>query len=74
MTDRAHRIAVVGAGPAGFYATGHLLDAEPEIEVDLYDRLPTPWGLARAVLAVALRELGPNPHDAADAPAREETP
>ncbi|MGI9116773.1 MAG: hypothetical protein ACR2JV_03950, partial [Gaiellales bacterium] len=47
MTDRAHRIAVVGAGPAGFYATGHLLDAEPEIEVDLYDRLPTPWGLVR---------------------------
>ncbi|MGI9187141.1 MAG: hypothetical protein ACR2J9_06425 [Gaiellales bacterium] len=27
MTNRAHRIAVVGAGPAGFYATGHLLDA-----------------------------------------------
>ena len=47
MTNRAHRIAVVGAGPAGFYATGHLLDAEPEIEVDLYDRLPTPWGLVR---------------------------
>ena len=51
MTDRAHRIAVVGAGPAGFYATGHLLDAEPEIEVDLYDRLPTPWGLVRAGVA-----------------------
>ena len=47
MTNRAHRIAVVGAGPAGFYATGHLLDAEPEVEVDLYDRLPTPWGLVR---------------------------
>ncbi len=47
MTNRAHRIAVVGAGPAGFYATGHLLDAEPDIEVDLYDRLPTPWGLVR---------------------------
>lgn len=47
MTDRAHRIAVVGAGPAGFYATGHLLDAEPDIEVDLYDRLPVPWGLVR---------------------------
>lgn len=51
MTDRTHRIAVVGAGPAGFYATGHLLDADQPIEVDLFDRLPTPWGLVRAGVA-----------------------
>ena len=48
MTDRTHRIAVVGAGPAGFYATGHLLDADQPIEVDLFDRFFHP-GLAAGV-------------------------
>jgi ferredoxin--NADP+ reductase len=51
MPNRPARIAVIGAGPAGFYATGHLLDAEAAIEVDLFDRLPTPWGLVRAGVA-----------------------
>lgn len=51
MSERPHRIAVIGAGPAGFYATGHLLDADAAIEVDLYDRLPTPWGLVRGGVA-----------------------
>jgi ferredoxin--NADP+ reductase len=42
------RIAVVGSGPAGFYAAGQLLSsAEPAVIVDLFDRLPTPWGLVR---------------------------
>ena len=43
------RIAVVGAGPAGFYATEQLLKAG--FEVDLLDRLPTPYGLVRAGVA-----------------------
>ncbi len=51
MTNRSARVAVVGAGPAGFYAAGYLLDAEAPVEVDLYDRLPTPWGLVRAGVA-----------------------
>ena len=38
------RVAVVGAGPAGFYASGHLLAADRPVEVDLFDRLPTPFG------------------------------
>ncbi len=49
------RVAIVGAGPAGFYAAGHLLNqrAHPDLEafVDVYDRLPTPWGLVRAGVA-----------------------
>jgi ferredoxin--NADP+ reductase len=45
------RVAVVGSGPAGFYATGSLLTAEPPIEVDLFERLPTPWGLVRLGVA-----------------------
>ena len=44
---RPLRVAVVGSGPAGFYAAGALLAAETPIEVDLIERLPTPWGLVR---------------------------
>ena len=40
------RVAVIGAGPSGFYATDQLLTAGAE--VDLYDALPTPYGLVRA--------------------------
>jgi ferredoxin/flavodoxin---NADP+ reductase len=46
------RVAVVGSGPAGFYAAGALLASEePRVEVDLIDRLPTPWGLVRLGVA-----------------------
>src|SRR5439155_1371965 len=45
------RVAVVGSGPAGFYAAGALLDAEAPIEVDMIERLPTPWGLVRLGVA-----------------------
>lgn len=42
------RVAIVGSGPAGFYAAGQLLSStDPTVTVDLYDRLPTPWGLVR---------------------------
>src|SRR3954464_8336799 len=46
------RVAIVGSGPSGFYAAGHLLkDKERVTQVDLYDRLPTPWGLVRGGVA-----------------------
>jgi ferredoxin--NADP+ reductase len=45
------RVAVVGAGPAGFYAAGHLLAGDRPVCVDLFDRLPTPFGLVRAGVA-----------------------
>jgi ferredoxin/flavodoxin---NADP+ reductase len=45
------RVAVVGSGPAGFYATGALLSAESPVEVDMIERLPTPWGLVRLGVA-----------------------
>ena len=46
------RIAVVGSGPAGFYAAGHLLkDTSGRFEVDMLERLPTPWGLVRSGVA-----------------------
>jgi ferredoxin--NADP+ reductase len=41
-------VAVVGSGPAGFYAADALLKSEePAVLVDMLDRLPTPWGLVR---------------------------
>src|SRR3954462_11580949 len=45
------RVAVVGSGPAGFYAAGHLLDADLPVEGDMIERLPTPWGLVRLGVA-----------------------
>ena len=45
------RVSVVGSGPAGFYAAAALLDAEVPIEVDMIERLPTPWGLVRLGVA-----------------------
>ena len=50
--DSPIRVAVIGAGPAGFYAAGHLLkDSAGRIEVDMLERLPTPWGLVRSGVA-----------------------
>jgi ferredoxin/flavodoxin---NADP+ reductase len=46
---QALRAAIVGAGPSGFYATEALL--KRGFEVDLYDALPTPFGLVRAGVA-----------------------
>jgi ferredoxin--NADP+ reductase len=54
MTNDTHsspvRIAVIGSGPAGFYAAGHLLK-ESSVEVDMFERLPTPHGLVRSGVA-----------------------
>jgi ferredoxin/flavodoxin---NADP+ reductase len=51
-TENPLRVAIVGSGPAGFYAAGHLLkDKERVVQVDMFDRLPTPWGLVRAGVA-----------------------
>ena len=50
--ERPLRVAIVGSGPAGLYAAGQLLGpAEPVACVDVFDRLPTPWGLVRAGVA-----------------------
>ncbi len=50
--DRPLRVAIVGSGPSGFYAAGQLLThKELTIEVDLFERLPTPWGLVRGGVA-----------------------
>lgn len=46
------RVAIVGSGPAGFYAAEQLLNAkDAEVRVDMFERLATPWGLVRAGVA-----------------------
>jgi ferredoxin--NADP+ reductase len=50
--DSPIRVAVIGSGPAGFYAAGHLLkESAGPFEVDMLERLPTPWGLVRSGVA-----------------------
>ncbi|KAM3592737.1 uncharacterized protein V6R79_024123 [Siganus canaliculatus] len=41
------RVCIVGSGPAGFYTAQHLLKARQDVEVDIYERLPVPFGLVR---------------------------
>jgi len=46
--ERPLRVAIIGAGPSGFYAAGSLLQQkEVNVSVDMFDRLPTPYGLVR---------------------------
>ena len=50
--ERPLRVAIIGAGPTGFYTADHLLrKAGVHVEVDLFDRLPTPYGLVRLGVA-----------------------
>ncbi len=46
------RIAIIGSGPAGFYAAEALLRrTDTAVQIDLFDRLPTPYGLVRGGVA-----------------------
>ena len=44
---RRIRVAVIGAGPAGIYAADTLVNDYPGAQVDVFDRLPAPYGLVR---------------------------
>ncbi len=45
------RAAIVGSGPSGFYATEALFRSEPVVLVDMFERLPSPFGLVRSGVA-----------------------
>jgi ferredoxin--NADP+ reductase len=47
MTVAEPRIAIVGAGPAGIYAADILLGRVPTASIDLFEKLPAPYGLVR---------------------------
>ena len=51
------RVAIVGAGPAGAFAAASLLRACGDVEIDLLERLPTPWGLLRGGVAPDHQEI-----------------
>ena len=45
------RVAIVGSGPSGFYATEALLKSGQRVKIDLLERLPVPYGLVRSGVA-----------------------
>ena len=45
------KVAIVGSGPSGFYAAEALFKHLPDVQIDMYDRLPTPFGLVRGGVA-----------------------
>lgn len=45
--QRNYHVAVVGSGPAGFYTSKYLFKQVPDLRVDMFERLPTPFGLVR---------------------------
>ncbi|MDO4612969.1 MAG: FAD-dependent oxidoreductase [Actinomycetaceae bacterium] len=47
MSDRKLNVAVIGAGPAGIYAADILSKSDVDVAIDLYERLPAPYGLVR---------------------------
>ena len=57
MADAVPRVAVVGAGPAGAFAADRLLRRRGDVEIDLFERLPTPWGLLRSGVAPDHQEI-----------------
>jgi ferredoxin--NADP+ reductase len=57
MAGQRPRVAIVGAGPAGAFAAAGLLRARGDVEIDLFERLPTPWGLLRAGVAPDHQEI-----------------
>ncbi len=51
MAGLRPRVAIVGAGPAGAFAASCLRRCSGDVEIDLFERLPTPWGLLRGGVA-----------------------
>src|SRR3989440_2309932 len=55
--EQRPRVAIVGAGPAGAFAVAVLWRIHPDAEIDLFERLPTPWGLLRGGVAPDHQEI-----------------
>jgi ferredoxin/flavodoxin---NADP+ reductase len=57
MAKSGPRVAIVGAGPAGAFAVAGLWRVRGDAEIDLLERLPTPWGLLRGGVAPDHQEI-----------------
>jgi len=44
---RPLRLAVIGSGPAGFYSSLRVMQKLDDARIDMYEQLPTPFGLVR---------------------------
>ncbi|KAM4524333.1 NADPH:adrenodoxin oxidoreductase, mitochondrial [Odontesthes bonariensis] len=47
LSSNCPKVCIVGSGPAGFYTAQHIIKARQDVEVDIYERLPVPFGLVR---------------------------
>ena len=64
--QRPIRVGIIGSGPAGFYSAHRLFQKLPDARIDMYEALPTPYGLVRFGVApdhaeVKVRRLADNP-------------
>ena len=57
MAGARPRVAIAGAGPAGAFAAERLRLNHGAIDIDLFERLPTPWGLLRGGVAPDHQEI-----------------
>ncbi|MDX6697143.1 MAG: ferredoxin/flavodoxin---NADP+ reductase [Solirubrobacteraceae bacterium] len=57
MAPASARVAIVGAGPAGAFAAASLRRTRGDVDVDLFERLPTAWGLLRGGVAPDHQEI-----------------
>ena len=55
MTAASLSVAIIGAGPAGAYVAERLVRKNPAAQIDVIDRLPTPFGLIRYGVAPTIR-------------------
>ena len=46
-SQRPLRVAIIGSGPSGFYAAESLFKSGKVVTIDMFDRLPVPFGLVR---------------------------
>jgi adrenodoxin-NADP+ reductase len=47
MNPTPPHVAIIGSGPAGFYAAKRLLSLVDDVMIDMYEQLPVPFGLVR---------------------------
>jgi ferredoxin--NADP+ reductase len=57
MAEARPRVAIVGAGPAGAFTAERMWRYRGAVEIDLFERLPTPWGLLRGGVAPDHQEI-----------------
>ena len=51
VADKKYSFAIVGSGPGGFYSAKQILKKYPNFQIDLYEKLPHPYGLIRTGIA-----------------------